>query len=55
MPFRSRTSLEDISHVGLNSHGGKPTTVGNALVATNTDAFIVLRRGRIAAGGRAVA
>jgi CubicO group peptidase (beta-lactamase class C family) len=46
------TSLEDISHVshvGFTGHDGKPTTVSHALRATNTDAFIVLRRGRIAA------
>lgn len=43
------SSLEDISHVGFAGHDGKPTTVGRALPATNTDAFIVLRRGYIAA------
>jgi CubicO group peptidase (beta-lactamase class C family) len=41
-------SPEDISHVGFTGHDGKPTTVGHALGATDTDAFIVLRRGRIA-------
>src|ERR1700704_1239570 len=43
------TSLEDIGHVGFTGHDGKPTTIGHALRATSTDAFIVLRRGRIAA------
>ena len=43
------TSLEDIGHVGFTGHDGKPTTIGHALPATSTDAFIVLRRGRIAA------
>jgi CubicO group peptidase (beta-lactamase class C family) len=43
------TSLEDIRHVGFTGHDGNPATVGEALGATNTDAFIVLRRGRIAA------
>jgi CubicO group peptidase (beta-lactamase class C family) len=47
LPLES--SLEDIGHVGFTGHDGKPTTVGEALGATNTDAFIVLRRGRIAA------
>ena len=46
-PFE--TSLEDIGDVGFAGHDGKPTTLGHALGATNTDAFIVLRRGRIAA------
>jgi CubicO group peptidase (beta-lactamase class C family) len=43
------TSLEDIGDVGFADHDGKPTTLGQALGATNTDAFIALRRGRIAA------
>jgi CubicO group peptidase (beta-lactamase class C family) len=43
-----KTSLEDIGHVGFTGHDGKSTTVGEALGATDTDAFIVLRRGRIA-------
>ena len=43
------TSLEDIGHVGFTGHDGQPTTVSRALPATSTDAFIVLRRGRIAA------
>jgi CubicO group peptidase (beta-lactamase class C family) len=43
------TSLEDIGHVGFTGHDGQSTTLGRALPATNTDAFIVLRRGRIAA------
>jgi hypothetical protein len=42
-------SLEDISQVGFAGHDGKPTTLGHALRATDTDAFIVLRLGRIAA------
>jgi len=41
-------SLEGIAHVGFSGHDGQPTTVGDALPATSTDAFIVLRRGRIA-------
>lgn len=43
------TSLEDIGQVGFTGHDGKPTTLGHALRATDTDAFIALRRGRIAA------
>jgi CubicO group peptidase (beta-lactamase class C family) len=43
------SSLEDIGHVGFTGHDGKPTTLRHALRATSTDAFIVLRRGRIAA------
>lgn len=43
------TSLEEVGHVGFTGHDGKPTTIGQALPATSTDAFIVLRRGRIAA------
>jgi CubicO group peptidase (beta-lactamase class C family) len=42
------TSLEEIGQIGFNGHDGKPTTVGQALRATQTDAFVVLRRGRIA-------
>jgi CubicO group peptidase (beta-lactamase class C family) len=42
------TSLEDIGDAGFTGHDGKPTTVGQALPATSTDAFIVLRRGQIA-------
>src|SRR5216684_17691 len=41
-------SLEDIGHVGFTSHDGNPTTISRALRATNTDAFVVLRRGRLA-------
>ena len=44
-----QTSLEDIGHVGFAGHDGKPTTLGAALGATDTDAFIALRRGRIVA------
>ena len=43
------TSLEDIGTAGFAGHDGQPTTVSRALPATSTDAFIVLRRGRIAA------
>jgi CubicO group peptidase (beta-lactamase class C family) len=43
------TSLDDVGDTGFTGHDGKPTTVGEALPATSTDAFIVLRRGRIAA------
>lgn len=42
------TSLEEIGHIGFNGHDGNPTTVSQALRATHTDAFVVLRRGRIA-------
>ena len=42
------TSLEEIGHIGFNGHDGEPTTVGRALRSTHTDAFVVLRRGRIA-------
>ena len=42
-------SFEDIGHVGFTGHDGQPTTVSRALPATSTDAFIVLRRGRIVA------
>jgi CubicO group peptidase (beta-lactamase class C family) len=42
-------SLEEIGHVGFVGHDGHPTTVRQALRATRTDAFVVLRRGRIAA------
>ena len=42
-------SLEEIGHISFKGHDGNPTTVGQGLRATNTDAFVVLRRGRIAA------
>jgi CubicO group peptidase (beta-lactamase class C family) len=42
-------SLEEIAHVSFKGHDGNPTTVGQGLRATDTDAFVVLRRGRIAA------
>lgn len=42
------TSLEEIGHIGFDGHDGNPTTVNQALRATHTDAFVVLRRGRIA-------
>jgi CubicO group peptidase (beta-lactamase class C family) len=41
-------SLEEIGHIGFTGHDGNPTTVSQALPATATDAFVVLRRGRIA-------
>ena len=41
-------SLEEIGHIGFNGHDGNPTTVSQALRATDTDAFVMLRRGRIA-------
>jgi CubicO group peptidase (beta-lactamase class C family) len=41
-------SLEEIGHVGFTGHDGQPTSVSRALRATQTDAFVVLRRGRIA-------
>jgi CubicO group peptidase (beta-lactamase class C family) len=42
-------SLEEIGHIGFSGHDGIPTTVSQALRGTHTDAFVVLRRGRIAA------
>jgi CubicO group peptidase (beta-lactamase class C family) len=42
-------SLEEIGHVSFTGHDGNPTTVRQALPATQTDAFVALRRGRIAA------
>jgi len=42
-------ALEEIGHIAFTGHDGHPTTVGQALRATLTDALIVLRRGRIAA------
>lgn len=47
-PTALETSLEEIGHIGFNGHDGNATTVASALRATNTDAFVVLRRGRIA-------
>src|SRR3954454_24513943 len=44
-----KTSLEEIGHIGFTGHDGNPTNVSQALRATQTDAFVVLRRGRIAA------
>jgi CubicO group peptidase (beta-lactamase class C family) len=41
-------SLEEIGHIAFNRHDGNPTTVIQALRATLRDAFVVLRRGRIA-------
>jgi CubicO group peptidase (beta-lactamase class C family) len=47
-PAALEMSLEDIGHIGFSGHDGNQTTVSQALPATDTDAFIVLRRGRIA-------
>src|SRR5258708_27473661 len=44
-------SLEEGGHVGFADHDGHPTTPRQALRATRTHAFVVLRRGRIAAEG----
>ena len=41
-------SLEDIGHIGFTGHDGNPTTISRALRTTDTDAFVVLRRGRLA-------
>src|ERR1700688_4193341 len=41
-------SLAEIAHIGFPGHDGNRTTGGHALRATETDAFVVLRRGRIA-------
>jgi hypothetical protein len=48
-PVGLEMSLEEVGHIGFTGHDGHPTTVGQALRATRTDAFVVLRRGRIAA------
>jgi CubicO group peptidase (beta-lactamase class C family) len=48
-PVTLEISLEDVRPIEFNGHDGKPTSVGQALPGTHTDAFIVLRRGRIAA------
>jgi CubicO group peptidase (beta-lactamase class C family) len=42
------SSPEQIEQIGFVGHGGNLTTVGQELRDTNTDAFVVLRRGRIA-------
>lgn len=42
------THLEDVGHISFLGNDGKTATIGEALPATNTDAFMVLRRGRIA-------
>jgi CubicO group peptidase (beta-lactamase class C family) len=42
-------SLEEIGHIGFTGHDGHPAIVSQVLGATDTDAFVVLRRGRIAA------
>ena len=47
-PSALETALEEIGDVGFQGHDGNPTSVKAALRATQTDAFIVLRRGRIA-------
>src|SRR3954465_8526394 len=39
-----KASPEDIGQVGFTGHDGKPTTVGQALGASSTDAFPVLRQ-----------
>jgi CubicO group peptidase (beta-lactamase class C family) len=41
-------SLEDIGQTEFEGLNGELTTLHRALRATNTDAFVVLRRGRIA-------
>ena len=41
-------ALEELGAIGFIGHDGKPATVGQALRATDTDALVVLRRGRIA-------
>jgi CubicO group peptidase (beta-lactamase class C family) len=41
-------SLEEIGHIGFAGHDGNPTTLAHALRATQTDAFVVLKRGRLA-------
>ena len=41
-------SLEEIGHIDFNGYDGNPTTLSHALRATDTDAFVVLKRGRIA-------
>src|SRR3979409_702051 len=41
-------SPDESGHIGFTGHDGNPTTVSHALRATHTDAFVVLRRGRIA-------
>jgi CubicO group peptidase (beta-lactamase class C family) len=43
------TAPEEIGQIGFTGHDGNPTSVSQALRATRTDAFVVLRRGRIAA------
>ena len=48
-------ALTEIGHVEFGGHDGKSTTIAAALRATDTDAFVVLRRGRIAASGTATA
>src|ERR1700688_4511227 len=53
IPASGRTTalelaLEEIGHIGFSGHDGCPTTVAEALRATLTDAFVVLRRGQIA-------
>jgi CubicO group peptidase (beta-lactamase class C family) len=44
-----RRALDDISRVAFAGHDRQPTTVAKALLASSTDALVVLRRGRIAA------
>lgn len=47
-PVPLELDLQPIAAVAFDGHDGRATTVGDALPATSTDAFIVLRRGRIA-------
>src|ERR1700712_386047 len=42
-------ALERIGHIRFEGHDGQTATIADAMHATNTDALIVLRRGRIAA------
>src|SRR3978361_338494 len=48
-PSPLELALTEIGHVGFEGHDGKSTMIADALRATSTDAFVVLRRGRIAA------
>jgi hypothetical protein len=47
-PSALEVSLQEIGHVGFTGHDGNPTTVSQALRSTDSDAFVVLRRGRMA-------
>ena len=48
-PTALELAPEEIGHIVFRGHDGNVTTLKAALPATDTDAFIVLRRGRIAA------